>query len=224
MICGLLNVLRQNDEEISTTITLCISLETRRPSRDRRAVCHLAFGSDFIASSWNGHCSAATLCTTIQKRAARGRAEPGAIPPTAHSAEMSSRLLVVDDDYLVKKVMMTAACAKIELVIVKGQTHAALLALHPDAKSMVLQAKDGSAITQHLSILRFLADLAPAAGLLGTTSFDLSQVEQWLHFTWQQLGESLSLSQFSLPSTPPRPPSSSSSFSSSPAPTPAPKI
>ena len=104
-------------------------------------------------------------------------------------ASSSAVLHVSQDDYCVAKAAMTSSYSKIPLVIKKGQTHESLLAMHTDAKSMVLQTQDGSVITQHLSILRYLADLAPTSNLFGTSAFDVSQVEQWLQFTWQQLGE-----------------------------------
>jgi len=91
------------------------------------------------------------------------------------------------DDYLVQKVTATAKIAKIPMVV-KKTTAGSLTAILPEAKSMVMTPASGPPITQHLSILRFLAEATPAAGLVGANSFDGAQVDQWLHFTWHDIG------------------------------------
>ena len=97
------------------------------------------------------------------------------------------KLSVAFDDYTVQKVKLVAAKAGVGLAVAKV-TPEALAALHAEAKSMVLTPASGPAITQHLAILRYLAQAAPAAELAGSNSLDAAQVDQWLHFSWHEVG------------------------------------
>lgn len=96
-------------------------------------------------------------------------------------------LVAVDGDYCVTKIQITASIANIKLNIIKNKTHEELSILDPCAKSIVLQTKEGI-ITQHNAILRYIAEISPAVQLMGITSFDSSQVDQWLDFSWCELG------------------------------------
>ena len=98
-------------------------------------------------------------------------------------------LAVAHDDYCVLKVKLTAQRAGTPLAI-QTVTASALAALHADAKSMVLTPPSGPPLTQHLTILRYLAEAAPSASLAGANSMETAHVDQWLHFTWQDIGTS----------------------------------
>lgn len=95
-------------------------------------------------------------------------------------------LHVAWEDYTVQKVLLTAKRAGVSLVV-KRCSVAELMATNSEAKAMVLTGGSGPAITQHLSILRYLAEAAPAAGLVGPDSHATAHVDQWLHFTWQDV-------------------------------------
>jgi len=94
------------------------------------------------------------------------------------------KLLTRDEDYLSTKCSLTAKLAGIKLAVEKAQAGAV------EATGMALVIAEGKApISQHLAILRCLADAAPAAKLLGSTALDGAQVDQWLAFTWQNIGK-----------------------------------
>jgi glutathione S-transferase len=55
------------------------------------------------------------------------------------------------------------------------------------AKSILLKTSSGL-ITQHVPILRYIAEIAPNARLMGANTFDSALVNQWLEFSWCELG------------------------------------
>jgi hypothetical protein len=96
-------------------------------------------------------------------------------------------LLVAVDDYCVTKIILAASIAGLKLDIKRGVSHDELLALDSAAKSVLLKATTGN-ITQHLPMLRYIAKNVPAAELMGASAFDSSQVDQWLDFSWSEIG------------------------------------
>jgi len=92
-----------------------------------------------------------------------------------------------EGDYCLLKVLIAASLAGVSIPVKKSVSFEELSASHPDAKSLVLETPKGS-ITQHVAILRYLSELAPAAGLTGKSAFDSSQCDQWLDFSWNQIG------------------------------------
>jgi hypothetical protein len=97
-------------------------------------------------------------------------------------------LLIAEDSYLVTKVTLAAAYAGVELKVTRGVTLQALQQVDSSAKGMVLKTASGTAITQHVAMLRHIAETVPAKQLAGASSFDASQVDQWLDFSWNELG------------------------------------
>jgi hypothetical protein len=97
-------------------------------------------------------------------------------------------LLVAVDDYCVTKIIAAASAAGVPLPVRKGYSHSQLTDIDNAAKSILLKTKQGN-ITQHVAMLRYIAELAPASGLAGISSFDTAIVDQWLDFSWNELGD-----------------------------------
>lgn len=89
-------------------------------------------------------------------------------------------------DYCVSKVVAAAAYSKVPLTVNTGTSEKDLLAMHPQAKSMVLKTSTGS-LTQQNTILRYMAENSTVSGLTGSTPFQSAQVDQWLDFFWNEL-------------------------------------
>ena len=96
-------------------------------------------------------------------------------------------LLVAVDDYCVTKVAVAASVAGVKINVVKGISHEELALLDVTSKSMVLRTSSGI-ITQHVAMLRYIAEMVPALQLVGVTAFDTALVDQWLDFSWCELG------------------------------------
>lgn len=98
-------------------------------------------------------------------------------------------LLVGTDapDYCVHKVVVTAAFAEVKLPIREGVPNEELLKSCEQARSMLLKHGDDNYLSQHIAILRYIAQMSPSAGLYGQTDFDAAQVDQWLDFSWHNL-------------------------------------
>lgn len=96
-------------------------------------------------------------------------------------------LLVAVDDYCLTKVIVTASVAGVKVNVTKGISHEELALLDAASKSMVLKTSSGI-ITQHVAMLRFIAEMVPAVQLTGVTAFDAALVDQWLDFSWCELG------------------------------------
>jgi hypothetical protein len=106
------------------------------------------------------------------------------------AAKMSMELLVAVDDYCVTKASLTAAVAGVKINIVKGLSQSDLMKFDIAAKSILLKTSSGI-ITQHVPILRYIAEIAPNARLMGANTFDSALVNQWLEFSWCELGMQL---------------------------------
>ena len=99
-------------------------------------------------------------------------------------------LLVAVDDYCLTKVVVTASVAGVKINVIKGVSHSELSALDCAAKSLLLKTSAG-VVTQHVAMLRYIAEMTPAVQLMGVTAYDASQVDQWLEFSWCELGTSI---------------------------------
>jgi len=97
------------------------------------------------------------------------------------------KLFVVVDDYTALKVQVVASVANVSLQVEKNVSPSQLQSLEAAAKTSLLQTVGGN-LTQHIAILRYLAGLNPSLNLLGTGDIDRAQVDQWLEFSWQELG------------------------------------
>ena len=96
-------------------------------------------------------------------------------------------LLVAVEDFCVQKITTTAAVAGVKIPVTKA-TAEELSAVDPKARSIVLLTSEGP-ISQHTAILRYLAELSPLAELSGTSNFNAALVDQWLEFSWQEIGK-----------------------------------
>ena len=90
-------------------------------------------------------------------------------------------------DYVIKKILATASVAGVAIEEAKvGEDE--LISLHAGAISTVLEIVPGETVSQHIPILRAIAQASAVSGLAGASSFDSSKVDQWLDFSWHQLG------------------------------------
>ena len=77
-----------------------------------------------------------------------------------------------------------ASAAKVSVEFEKKE-ETELLSLDSAAKSILLKTDSGF-VTQHNAIIRFIAELD--SSLLGSSEIERAQVDQWLDFSWQDLG------------------------------------
>ena len=97
-------------------------------------------------------------------------------------------VLTCVDDYCVLKLVLTSALADVPIAINKTMTHDALKALHPAAKSVLMKTA-GDYLTQHVPMMRMVASASKKhAQLAGEDEVNKSQVDQWLEYSWQELG------------------------------------
>ncbi|KAL4077759.1 hypothetical protein J3A83DRAFT_4410150 [Scleroderma citrinum] len=69
----------------------------------------------------------------------------------------------------------------------EDNTKPEFLAKFPHGKVPALECNNGLNLTEGVAIARYLASIAPNAGLLGGTPEDAAQVDQYVHFTEQEL-------------------------------------
>lgn len=100
------------------------------------------------------------------------------------------QLSLGSDDFCAQKVLALAAYSGVNLSVTKGVSSEGLEKLHPQAKSMVLQTPKGP-ITQHNTIIRYIAELSPVCGLSGSSEFNAALVDQWLEFEWNEIDVAL---------------------------------
>lgn len=93
------------------------------------------------------------------------------------------KLFVSSEDYCLVKIKLALSLGGKECAIEAGVAVTDLTAMDPSAKSMLLETPMGC-VSQHIAILRYVAD----AQLLGITDLDRAMVDQWLEFSWQELG------------------------------------
>jgi glutathione S-transferase len=95
-------------------------------------------------------------------------------------------LVVEIDDYRVAEVLIAASVAGIKITVTKDVSHDDMVKLAANASSLVLKTPAGI-ITRQVAMLRHIAEMVPAAQLMGMTDFQTSQVDQWLEFSANEL-------------------------------------
>lgn len=94
-------------------------------------------------------------------------------------------LTSVEDFTLVKLQLLTALIGA--TLRVEKKSEADLLALDPSAKGLLLRANN-SYLSQHIAILRYIAETFNNASLLGgEDEMSRAQINQWLEFSWEEL-------------------------------------
>ncbi len=96
------------------------------------------------------------------------------------------KLFYSRSDYCLLKVKLVAALTG-TTIVVEEKTQEELVALDGAAKTLLLEV-DGQYISQHLAILRFLAESSAKANELLLEDVERAQVNQWLEFSWEELG------------------------------------
>jgi len=81
------------------------------------------------------------------------------------------------------KIRLALALTGKECVIETGVSVEDLKKLDADAKAMLLESSLGY-ITQHIAILRSIV----GSEMVGSTDVDRAMIDQWLEFSWQELG------------------------------------
>ena len=98
-----------------------------------------------------------------------------------------AKLLTSDFNYLTKKVLTAASLAGINLEVDQNVSEESLLKIDPKAKSVLLLTASG-ALTQYNTILRYLGNVSKLSPLNGSSLFETAEVNQWLEFSWAELG------------------------------------
>lgn len=98
------------------------------------------------------------------------------------------KLLSVADDYCLLKIKIVLALTGKVCQIETPCAQEDLLKLDAAAKSMVLETPAGC-VAQHVAIMRYLSD----DKLLGSGDIDRAMVDQWLEFSWEELGTLIAL-------------------------------
>ncbi len=92
-------------------------------------------------------------------------------------------------DYCLLKVLLTTSVAHCDLAVKKNVGESFLLSLDPKSKSILLETPTGL-ITQHVAILRYIAEMG-SASLMGSEEIERAQIDQWLDYSWNDLGNVL---------------------------------
>ena len=88
---------------------------------------------------------------------------------------------------LVKVKLLTALTGA--TLTIESKQDVELLQLDQTAKGLLLKTTSGF-ISQHLAILRYIAESYDNSSLLGgADELNRAQINQWLEFAWQELGE-----------------------------------
>jgi asparaginyl-tRNA synthetase len=93
-----------------------------------------------------------------------------------HSSSLPNSLSL---DYCLKKILATSFYAGVELKVTKDT-------VNPSSSAFVLSTPHGT-INKTNAILRYLAEITPAQALLGDNSYETSQVDQWLDYSWNEI-------------------------------------
>lgn len=93
------------------------------------------------------------------------------------------KLFVATEDYCLLKIRLALALTGKECVIETGVSVEDLKKLDAEAKAMLLESSLGY-ITQHIAILRSIV----GSEMVGSTDVDRAMIDQWLEFSWQELG------------------------------------
>jgi len=100
------------------------------------------------------------------------------------------KVLALTEDYCLLKIRLALSILNLtsDIIIENNHYHGDLLKLDSAAKSILLVTDSGDYITQHVSILRYIAQSAEDKQLLGIAEIDRAMVDQWLEFSWNELG------------------------------------
>ena len=91
------------------------------------------------------------------------------------------------DDYCLLKVRIALSLACCDASVETGVTSEYLRSIDASAKTIALEAPGGN-IAQHVPILCYIAHTDSKSQLLGSSEIDMAQVDQWLEFSWSELG------------------------------------
>lgn len=94
------------------------------------------------------------------------------------------KLFVATEDYCLLKIRLALALTGKECLIETGMAVEDLVKLDAQAKAMLLETPLGF-INQHIAILRYIV----GQELVGASELDHAMVDQWLEFSWQELGK-----------------------------------
>ena len=97
------------------------------------------------------------------------------------------KVLALAEDYCVLKIRLAVSLLDLTTDVI-FETHEDLLKLDTTAKSILLVTESGEYISQHVSILRYIAQSTEDKSLLGVAEIDRAMVDQWLEFSWHELG------------------------------------
>jgi glutathione S-transferase len=96
-------------------------------------------------------------------------------------------LFVSSQDYCVLKVRLLASLVGAKLQV-EQKSQAELEGLDASAKGMLLKTPSGY-LSQHIAILRYISEISCPV-LMGTEELDRAQIDQWLEYSWHEVGKS----------------------------------
>lgn len=96
------------------------------------------------------------------------------------------KLYVATEDYCLLKIKLALMLTGKQCDIETGVSVEDLVKLDSAAKSILLETPLGY-VTQHVAILRYIV----GEELVGACDLDRAMVDQWLEFSWQELGNCL---------------------------------
>jgi len=95
------------------------------------------------------------------------------------------------EDYCVAKVLIIAALSGVQVDIVScGENELCSIPPVTESKSMALQATDGTYVTKHLEIMKFISKVSSNL-LYGKGGDELGVIEKWLNFCFTNIGNIL---------------------------------
>lgn len=101
------------------------------------------------------------------------------------------KVLALTEDYCVLKIRLVLSLLDLTTDVIietNKYNHEDLLKLDTTAKSILLVTESEEYISQHISILRYIAQSTEDKSLLGVAEIDKAMVDQWLEFSWHELG------------------------------------
>ena len=99
-------------------------------------------------------------------------------------------LYVAQEDTTFLKIQLVLALLNKTVAVERVESQADLEKLDVSAKAVALKTPGGF-ISRGVAILRYLAETSNKSSLLGgDEEIDRAQVDQWLDFSWQDLGKS----------------------------------
>lgn len=101
---------------------------------------------------------------------------------------MTSTVYAVGKDHCLLKISLLISLTATKNVVVKtGLNQSDLESMANGAKSILLETPAGF-VTQHVAILRYLANSSSVI-LSSEDEIETAQIDQWLEFSWQDLGK-----------------------------------